>query len=360
MAQDFGFQFDPFTHLDSTKDARLYEYLVIPKTVEIAWGDGPAAIFARPGGGKSALRTYTELVYRGTRGVKLPVTYIPETYSPGQEFHWAGLRKALARALLIYLVSYPDVFLQLSPLNQSKTKLILSFLPYDLDFILNILESSSSVADMEQLLGVNALSGIEKIGESHIIMTCRLREMPLELKNNLDVSMLMAYVKEVFDIDSFHILIDGLDGFVETTATKQLTEWIAPLLNAAETWAAQHIYLKFFLPVSISDFPQITAHSEITTATLQWDDGLLAEVIRRRLYVASAGAFDSLDAISAPDLRNVELHLARQLDADNKLPRQIILKTRKLLNQARQNHDGAIHYENVFGEEMRNVNRSKI
>ena len=54
--------------------------------------------------------------------------------------------------------------------------------------------------------------------------------------------------------------------------------------------------------------------------------------------------------------RSVELHLARQLNAEQKLPRQIILKTRRLLERAQQNTDGVIHYEDVF-EEARDVSK---
>ena len=356
MLHQYVFQFDPFTHLDSTKDARLYEYLVIPKTVEIAWGDEPAAILAQPGGGKSALRAYTEQVYRGTRGVKLPITYIPENYSEENQFHLWGLQRAFARALLIYLVSYPDVFLQLPPERQSRTKSLLSFLPYDFDFLLSVLEGTDFVGEMEQLLGVNALSGIQKIGEAHQFMTRQLRTIPAASFSSPGVEILLTHAREIFEIDAFHILVDGLDGFSETTQPASLIRWLVPLLEFAEAWKRKKVYLKFFLPVSMAEFPEIARHRGIRTATLNWDDGLLAEVIRRRLYVATRGAFDSLDAISAPDLRNVELHLARQLNAEQKLPRQIILKTRRLLERAQQNTDGVIHYEDVF-EEARDVSK---
>ncbi len=356
MLQEFGFQFDPFTHLDSTKDARLYEYLVIPKTVEIAWGDEPAAILAQPGGGKSALRAYTEQVYRGTRGVKLPITYTPEDYSEESQFHFLGLQRAFARALLIYLVSYPDVFLQLPTEYQSRTKSLLSFLPYDFDFLLSVLEGTDSVGEMEQLLGVNALSGIQKIGEAHQSMTRQLRTLPAASIHSPDVEILLSHAREIFEIDAFHILIDGLDGFPETTQPESLIRWLTPLLELAGAWKKKKVYIKFFLPVSMAEFPKIARHRDIRVATLNWDDGLLAEVIRRRLYVATQGAFDSLDAISAPDLRNVELHLARQLNAEQKLPRQIILKTRRLLERTQQNTDGVIRYEDVF-EEARDVSK---
>ena len=39
------------------------------------------------------------------------------------------------------------------------------------------------------------------------------------------------------------------------------------------------------------------------------DGGLLAEIIRRRIYVASESTFSSLNVLSTPDLRDVELTL---------------------------------------------------
>ena len=138
---------------------------------------------------------------------------------------------------------------------------------------------------------------------------------------------------DAFGAKSIHILVDGLDGFVETKTSKSLMMWIEPLLKVVERWDENNIYLKLFLPMDISDASDITKVHLLRTATLEWDDNLLAEVIRRRVYVASGGDFDSLDAISAPEVRNVELTLARQLGETQKLPRQMILKSRNLLKR---------------------------
>jgi hypothetical protein len=86
----------------------------------------------------------------------------------------------------------------------------------------------------------------------------------------------------------------------------------------------------------------------LRAATLTWDDNLLAEVVRRRVFVASRGAFDSLDAVSAPDVRNVELTLARQLGEKEKLPRRIIIKCRVLLKNLITANKGEISAEDLF------------
>lgn len=127
----FGFNFDPFEHLDSTKDAHLQEYLVIPKTVEISLSDQPVAIFAQPGGGKSALRIYTANFYKESRGVRFPITYVPEDYSTKSDFHFNGIKGSLARAAFMYLASYPDLFFDLSSEYKKRLKGLLLGLPSD-------------------------------------------------------------------------------------------------------------------------------------------------------------------------------------------------------------------------------------
>ncbi|GJQ53400.1 MAG: hypothetical protein HKUEN02_22470 [Anaerolineaceae bacterium] len=118
----FGFAFDPFEYLDSTKDAHLQEYLIIPKTVEIALSDQPVAIFAQPGGGKSELRIYTENFYKESRGIRFPVTYVPDDYSTENDFHFIGIKKSLASAAFMYLASYPDLFFALSQIGRASCR----------------------------------------------------------------------------------------------------------------------------------------------------------------------------------------------------------------------------------------------
>jgi hypothetical protein len=55
---------------------------------------------------------------------------------------------------------------------------------------------------------------------------------------------------------------------------------------------------------------------------------MLAELLRKRIYVASGGEFDSLDAISSPDLRDVETLLAT---AVTPLPRELLILVRRVL-----------------------------
>lgn len=342
----FGFAFDPFEYLDSTKDAHLQEYLIIPKAVEIALSDQPVAILAQPGGGKSALRIYTENFYRESRGIRFPVTYVPDDYSTKNDFHFKGIKESLSSAAFMYLASYPDLFFALSPNDKRKLKRLLLELPLGLDFNLQTLRDSRFLSDLERTLGTPAFSDLPRLDRAHHQLAHELgHESPFEPQPLDDDFTLL---NDVFGARSIHILVDGLDGFIETQSPQALLAWIEPLLGTVETWEKKNIYLKFFLPIDISDAPALTNLRALRAAALTWDDHLLAEVVRRRVFVASRRTFDSLDAISALDLRNVELSLARQLGEKEKLPRQIILKCQDLLRKVIQSNKIEILPEDLF------------
>lgn len=342
----FGFAFDPFEYLDSTKDAHLQEYLIIPKAVEIALSDQPVAILAQPGGGKSALRIYTENFYKESRGIRFPVTYVPDDYSTKNDFHFKGIKKSLASAAFLYLASYPDLFFALNPSDKRKLKRLLMELPLGLDFNLQTLRGSRFLSDLERTLGTPAFSSLPRLNRAHHQLARELEDEVPPQSQSLEDDF--ALLNDVFGARSVHILVDGLDGFMETQSTQALLAWIEPLLNTLDTWEKKNIYLKFFLPMDISDAPALTNLRALRAAALTWDDHLLAEVIRRRVFVASRRTFDSLDAISAPDLRNVELSLARQLGEKEKLPRQIILKCQDLLRNMIQSNRTEILTEDLF------------
>jgi hypothetical protein len=343
----FGFSFDPFEHLDSTKDAHLQEYLVIPKAVEIVLSDQPVVIFAQPGGGKSALRIYTANIYKDSRGVKFPLTYVPETYSNEPRLHFDGIKRSLACTVFMYLASYPDLFFVLTPNNKRMIKTILQNLPFGIEFNLLALHEFRFISDLEQVFGVPALSGIPRLDQTHQQLAHEL-EKEVPFSKSVALEECFEFLGNAFGAKSIHILIDGLDGFVETQPSQALIAWIEPLLTVLDKWDEKNIYLKFFLPMDISDATALATSHTLRAATLEWDDNLLAEIIRRRVFVASGGNFDSLDAISAPDVRNIELTLARQLSVKDKLPRQIILKSRNLFQDIIKSNKELISSEDIL------------
>lgn len=329
----FGFSFDPFEQTDSAKDAHLPEYLVVPAAAQSILADHPAAVFAKPGGGKSALRIYAFNFYKDSRGLRFPLVYIPETFEAREEFHFGNLLRSAAKSVLVYLISYPNLFFGLSPSDRKTIKKILANLPLSESALLSYLRQMEWVSEAESLLGVSALAGGKRIEFLHHEMLAEIQNLPAaSVPAGLEETFQSAL--SLFGSKSIHILVDGLDGFAETQSARGLLDWIRPLLDKLEKWRRGNVYLKFFLPMNVSDAPDLADNPALTAIPLEWDDNLLAQVIRRRVFVASGGRFDSLDAVSAPELRGVELTLARQLKENEKLPRQMILKCANLLRAA--------------------------
>jgi hypothetical protein len=81
---------------------------------------------------------------------------------------------------------------------------------------------------------------------------------------------------------------------------------------------------------------------------LVWPPNLLAEVIRQRVYVASDGAFDSLNALSSSGLRewDVDMHLVQGVEP---LPREVILASARTLQALwhRANQDNLARLDSI-------------
>lgn len=224
-------------------------------------------------------------------------------------------------------------------------------MPLGLDFNIQTLRDSRFLSDLELTLGTSAFSNLPKLDRAHRQLAHKLAEESPSASLSLEDGF--TVLNDAFGAKSIHILVDGLDGFMETQTPNALLAWIEPLLKILETWEQKNIYLKFFLPLDISDVSTLTNLHALHTAALTWDDNLLAEVIRRRVFAASERAFDSLDAISAPDVRNVELTLARQLGEKEKLPRQMILKCQNLLHKIIEMNQEEILSEDLFSTRER-------
>jgi hypothetical protein len=76
--------------------------------------------------------------------------------------------------------------------------------------------------------------------------------------------------------------------------------------------------------------------SVVRRARLDWTAPMLAELIRRRVYVASGGEFGSLDAVCGPELRDVETALIKALPARARLPREALVLVRRVMHEYAQ------------------------
>ena len=166
-------------------------------------------------------------------------------------------------------------------------------------------------------------------------MSLQLAATPAEALSTSSMARLQTLVELLLGplgLSAVYLLVDGVDGFPETAdSPAAITLLLAPLLSNIRRWAESGIFLKCFLPTETAKpltkaIPQLRRLTHQVTIT--WSTQLLAEVLRQRIYVATAGAFGSLDAISTPSLRDTETQLAQII---RPLPREMLVLTNRLI-----------------------------
>jgi radical SAM protein with 4Fe4S-binding SPASM domain len=163
---------------------------------------------------------------------------------------------------------------------------------------------------------------------------------------------LVALLNGPLGFSGVFLLLDGLDAFPETLHDPTAASaWIAWLLGQAAPWAARRVFLKGFLPneqaaLLAAQMPEVLAG--IRRARLEWTSVLLAELIWKRVYVASTGRIGGLDALGGPDVRDVEAQLTQRCRRTGSY--QYISKTDEAMDEA----TGLAAVEAVFRSAVRN------
>lgn len=354
-----GLRFDPFGPLDAALDPRLGEYLVGHEVFARVWGDWHFWIFAPPGGGKTALRVRTaQACWVGQETNRpFPISYTPPFLSwghvsPSPDDHLAALARTGAMALLLALAYRPHWLLRLDTGARRKVREVFDWsLPGPLSSYLECCRQPDGLHLLCKALG--ATPGLPDPPDSDTLLRwCDVLDaIPADGSPPAPAvqwESLCRVLLETLQFRSIYILADGFDAAPATMADPQaVADCLMPLVPLIEDWAAREIYFKGFLPAEacpflVHRFPIILQ----SHAVIRWTPPLLAEIIRRRVYVASEGAFDSLDAVSSPALRDVEALLAQ---AVLPLPREILVLTRRVLEEhvRRNGNSGIIQEEDI-------------
>ncbi|TAH48784.1 MAG: hypothetical protein EYC68_19985 [Chloroflexota bacterium] len=342
--QNLGWSSDPFEHFEASSDPRLGEYLVGHQAFPAAWNQAPALIFAPHGGGKTAACLFTARQAWVERRA-FPLIYLPAVHSEFRrpitlERHLEGITRAAAIALFLTLVIRPAYFLGAQPSEQQAlVGAFADFLPAELEYYVEWLRGGESPAVLPAHLGTSYLFP-EIPSPAQVLILCdALAVAAKKYKSNPSSFSVGRFDTQVSLIRSttgqfvIDLLVDGIDGAPETFGeSASQMEWLAPLIEQAPRWGAEQIYLKAFVPINTratlrERFKKTLA--EFGETEITWTTDKLAELLRQRIYAASGGQVNSLDAYASPDLANIETRIAESVVP---LPREALLLTSRVLD----------------------------
>lgn len=344
LREELGLQFDPFEHLDGGADPHLPRYLVDHGAFEALWGEWPSFLFAPPGGGKTAFRVRLTRACRiGQDGKKIfPILFRPSRPNrpgeqvPEEEFLKTFLHEA-GTGLLLQLAYRPHYFLELPPTERQTLRWLLEqMLPFPLGYYLSQLKDAGSLKP----LAIAFDPTFQELPAEPLPPTIRLfcealskNDRPMAGPSAVPAaeqiwSDFLAVLFNTLKFESAFLLVDGADAYTQDPLA--IFRIIEPILARFTDLAGQKIFPKFFLPEDVA--PQIpgTLLTEPTKVVIiKWKRDSLAAIIRERLYVASEGMYDGLEAISTRDVpRPAEKRLADAVHPA--VPREVILLTQRV------------------------------
>lgn len=358
--QRLGLRFDPYVHLEASSDPHLSEYTVNLAIFRTAWDAAPTIIFAPPGGGKTATRVaVTRTCWYDIGGAyPFPLPYnlgaAPLTGKPPTaDQHLRLLLEAGTCALLTGLAFRPERLLRASSADiRAIVGMLRAGLPGPLNYYLDVLRETGTPAGLTPLLErTYALTAppqpdalrhfcdvIEKTDANAV------RGQPEE-----QFKLFVDLVTSALGFSHVLLLIDGIDAIYENQAESRLAlQWVADLFDSSKTWADWSVFIKLFAPDIIEPHIADYLSTRIMTACIAhivWNADLLVELLRKRIFAASDGRFESLDAISTPALTDVERQI---VDAIAPLPRAALQVTRRaLLHHAARTDGGQLDEDDI-------------
>ncbi len=342
----FGFRFDPFEHVEASAEPNLNRYLIGHEAFSIAWSETPALVFSPPGGGKTALRIYTSRAcWTGGGGYQpFPIHYHLPHYFKNSNFstleeHLQKIVHSAANALFFAFAYYPLIFLRTSDsLQLHFVQFISTWIP-NLDYYLEILRTANqpdivaAQIDSSYILHQTPETALLKLMCESFEKYLSEEKLPVSSSIQIVFEQVMTWITRDLGFRAVYVLLDGVDGFPELAKSPgYAAQSLFNLFANAPVWTLAHIFVKGFLPLEMRVHLQERLEkqwSAFSQIELKWDEAMLADMIRRRVYAATEGEFASLNAVSAlPSVQDLELELAR---AVNPLPREALVLVRQIL-----------------------------
>ncbi len=347
--QNVGLSVNPFAEIDAGQDPFIPFYLIDHDQYNSINGTFTSFVFAPPGCGKSAFRVRLARDCRVDKDRRkiFPIVYkLPafDSQKISPEKHYEVLAMSAAYELLLYVLHHPSVFVD-------KVDLLIEIQRiFATNFHINYIQQIVDAESIQPLLDTfdrtakflpNPPKKSDLVFLAQKLQDLRLPDFPVRKippKERLD--QVVSLIIKNLGYESFYVLVDGVDGYVETgNNADSAVDTIDWLLQQNGEWQNNRIYLKYFLPVDLKSalerrFPLLTSESKI--AVIKWDLDTLTKVIRQRLQEASGGKYSSLRAISALPLRGgkqaPEEVLAREIvNLSDPTPRNMVMAINVLL-----------------------------
>ncbi|MFQ3684688.1 hypothetical protein [Roseiflexus sp.] len=343
--QRIGLRFDPYIHLEASSDPHLAEYTVNLDIFNAAWNTEPTVIFAPPGGGKTATRVaVTRICWFDIGGAyPFPLPYnlgiAPLTGAPPTSAHHLRLLlESGTCALLTGMAFRPERLLRASAADiRAIASLLRTALPGSLDYYLAVLRETGTPAGLTPLLertyALTAPPPPEVLHHFCDVVAAAGTDVITDSPEEL-FHLFVDLATSALGFSHVLILIDGIDAVYESqTGAHPALQWVSYLLDHAARWSTLNVFIKLFAPNTTE--PSITGYLQsraipAQSARITWTADLLVELLRKRIFAASDGRFESLDAISSPALSDVERQI---VDAIKPLPRDALQVTRRALLQ---------------------------
>lgn len=358
--QRLGLRFDPYVHLEASSDPHLSEYTVNLDIFRTAWDAAPAIIFAPPGGGKTATRVaVTRTCWYDIGGAyPFPLPYnlgaAPLTGKPPTaDQHLRLLLEAGTCALLTGLAFRPERLLRASPADiRAIVGTLRAGLPGPLNYYLDVLRETGTPAGLTPLLERTYALTAPPPPDALRSFCDVIEKIDADAVYGQPEACFKLFVDLVTGALGFShvlLLIDGIDAIYENQAENRLAlQWIADLFDHSKMWAEWNVFMKLFAPDIIEPYIADYLSTRIMTACVAhiiWNDDLLVELLRKRIFAASDGRFESLDAISTPALTDVERQI---VNAIAPLPRVALQVTRRaLLHHAARTDEGQLDEDDI-------------
>jgi hypothetical protein len=253
--------------------------------------------------------------------------------------HLQKIVHSSAIALFLAFSYYPLIFIKSSAsLQKHLIQFISTWIP-NLDYYLEILRTTNqpdivaAQIDRSYILHQTPDASLLQLVCENFKRHLSEEKMPISLSIQKVFERVTTWITKDLGFRAVYVLLDGVDGFPELAKSPGFAaQSLFNLFASAPILTQSGVFVKGFLPLEIREHLRARLEGQwhvFGQVELMWDEAMLAEMLRRRVYTAVDGEFASLSAVSVlPSVQDLELELARTVYP---LPREMLVIVKRIL-----------------------------